>query len=68
MGKVPWGSMLGAMLASMLGSSCQHMGEATIGKIPVGFHIGVPVSFQWTGCCRPTFPCWLEVLGPLRLR
>ena len=41
MGKVPWGSMLGAMLASMLGSSCQGMGEATIGKIPVGFHVGV---------------------------
>ncbi|CAL1151753.1 unnamed protein product, partial [Cladocopium goreaui] len=32
MGKVPWGSMLGAMLASMLGSSCQGMGEATIGS------------------------------------
>ena len=25
------------------------------------------VSFQWTGCSRRTFPCWLEVLGPLRL-
>ena len=50
MGKVPWGSMLGAMLASMLGSSCQGMGEATIGKIPVGFHVGVmliPVDWMF---------------------
>ena len=34
---VPWGSMLGAMLVSMLVSSFQGMGEVTMGKIPVGF-------------------------------
>ena len=51
MGKVPWRSMLASMLASMLGSSCQGMGEVTMGKIVVGFHVGFHV-----GSCKIYLP------------
>ena len=49
MGKVPWRSMLASMLASMLGSSCQGMGEVTMGKIAVGFHVVFHVGVQLSG-------------------
>ena len=43
------GSMLGAMFASMLGSSCQGTGEVTMGKIAVGFHVSFFVGVQLSG-------------------
>ena len=90
MGKVPWGSML----ASMLVSSFQGMGEVTMGKVPWGCMLAsmlvsafqdmdrvlqadLPVlgrspragaSPVGSTCKLTCFPCWVEVLEPLRLR
>ena len=90
MGKVPWGSML----ASMLASSFQGMGEVTMGKVPWGSMLASMLvsAFQdmdrvlqadlpllgrspragaspvGSTCNLTCFPCWVEVLEPLRLR
>ena len=63
MGKVPWGSMLGSMLASvgsMLGSMlasvlvsrCEGMGEVTMGKVPWGSMLGAMLASMLGSSCQ----------------
>ena len=47
------------------GYGASHHGKDT-GWVPCSL-LYRSLTFSWTGCSKRTFPCWVEVLEPLRL-